>query len=752
VLETLVACGITLAGSILLGTGVLRAIGWAGSNWLSGAVGLALAVCIAAPMLRVPGGVFTVAFVLVLGLVASVLIIAKSGGLQVSAGEGLVFIPPLVLTSLPFLANERTGILGVSVNNDMASHLLVAEAFRSSAVFDVRGVPEAYPIGPHALAAAIAEPLGLGTAEAFTGVTMASLILVGLTALSFLGRTNLVGRLAVVTLAGSPFLLLAYYGQGSFKEAMMAAFVLGVTATLLPSAKTDRLMRWLPYAILLAGIISVYSYNGLLWPGLTTGLWFAGRAAVAVRDRRAGFAEAWLAVRAGAVPVILAGAAFVALTASQVPRVLDYIRDTGGGTDPGGSPVGNLLARLPFWEAFGVWNAFDYRVVPIDALTAGAWAGFLCVVAVVASAWWVRRGDWVVPLMVVVAVIVWVYLDRAQTPYLAAKGLAILSPQIALVTLGPFVTSDGWLRKGAPYRLLIGIAVVVVGMVAVRSSFNMIRAARVGPLGHVEQLRTFAPVIGKDAVLFLGNDDFLRWALPLASARAPVIADLDVPTRPEKAFEFGQNLDVDSVPTEELNASDYLITTNDPASSDVPKQFAAIKRSRDFVLYRRIGRVPHRVILPEGQEAYAVLNCDSKFARSLLRTDALAAVRKPQVSVGVPGTATGASTTVRLRLPKGNWKLSLQYTSGRSFTVAVPGGQRRMPANQDRPGPRYLAGGFRLERTTNVPIRFSVDGNRLSSVVEPLLVQSLIAVPSSPARLVPVRRACDRPVDYLLGA
>ncbi|HMS72095.1 MAG TPA: hypothetical protein PKB03_03605, partial [Baekduia sp.] len=144
-------------------------------------------------------------------------------------------------------------------------------------------------------------------------------------------------------------------------------------------------------------------------------------------------------MRENFVPAAMAAGVFVVLIIPQAPRVLDFFRAAGLGTNVEGSPLGNLAGPLPFWEAFGVWGSGDYRYVPADSVAAGAWAGLMLALALMGAVWLIRRGTWVVVLMAVMTALVWLYIENSQSPYLAAKGLVILSPMVGLLAVLPFV-------------------------------------------------------------------------------------------------------------------------------------------------------------------------------------------------------------------------------------------------------------------------------------------------------------------------
>ncbi len=182
----------------------------------------------------------------------------------------------LLLASIPFIVNGRVGILGVGlVNDDMASHLLIAD-WLNTRVGEAPGLIDGgYPVGPHALAAGLSEGLGTGLIEAFAGITLAIPVLTALVAFGALRDLRPLARILSAALVALPYLAAAYLAQGAFKEPIEALFLLAF-ALLLPGATTIR--RGLPLAVIAAGAVYAYSFPGLFW--------LLGAAVDLRRDRR----------------------------------------------------------------------------------------------------------------------------------------------------------------------------------------------------------------------------------------------------------------------------------------------------------------------------------------------------------------------------------------------------------------------------------------------------------------------------------
>lgn len=744
VVSALLVCG----ASLIIGQGVLRLCGRRTWSWLSAPVGLSALMLLAVPALHAPGRSTTMGVLIGLVVIAGAVAMVRDPGMRpplVGLGAGASV---LGLTLLPFAVAGRSGTLGVSNDNDMASHLLWAEAHISDVVMALNSVGPTYPMGPHALTAAIAAPLGMPVDQVFAGVTMAGPVLLGWTALAALRRAGTLGQLVFVPLVGMPLLIAGYYGQGSFKEVFIAMLALGTALALAAFPPTDGRLRWVPLGLIVAGMLSVYSYTALVWPGLFFLLWLAGHAVLTVSAGGGAVGRLKAAVSREAVPLLIGAAVTLVVLVPQLPRLIRFAQ---GGTGIDSSSLGNLPGRLPFWEVLGIWHSDDYRLPPPDALGAGAWGGAMSVLVVLGLAWWVRRGSWMVPAAAVGSFLIWVYSDRTASPYVTAKALVVLAPFVMLLVARPLVERD-WSAWAQPtWRLLAPALLLLLVVEGLGSSWRVLRHSPIGPRDHMEQLRALRPTLERQKTLFLGNDDFLRWELPDVPVSAPFIGIPGVPTRPEKNFVYGQALDIDSVPVSAINDVTWVITPRDALGSALPSQLRLTRTTKDFALYRRVGRVAERQTLAEGGDPAAILDCaHSADARRLSRRQGVAAVR--EAPAGVPGSTLPAGADRRFTLPvltAGTWDIVLQYTSGLGFTVSAPGmASVRMSPNLDRPGPRFTVGRIHLSRPSAPSIRIHVDGHPLSSTVYPAVVNLVGANPVAPERVVPLRKACGKDVDY----
>lgn len=217
-LDLLFSAAMTCLGSLILGQAVLALCGARRWSWLAPAVGVAVMILLAVPAIHLPGRSATVAVATAVAILAGLVFLIYRPQHRPPLAGVLAGLPVALLVLVPFAASGRAGTLGVSFDNDMGEHLLLAEAYRSNAVALISPLLPSYPLGPHALAAALAEGLGVRIDLAFAGLTAATPILLAWTALASLRRrVRWIGQVLVATVVGIPFLVAAYYGQGSFR-------------------------------------------------------------------------------------------------------------------------------------------------------------------------------------------------------------------------------------------------------------------------------------------------------------------------------------------------------------------------------------------------------------------------------------------------------------------------------------------------------------------------------------------------------
>ncbi|HET6448410.1 MAG TPA: hypothetical protein VFG31_04805, partial [Conexibacter sp.] len=502
-IPTLLATAVTCVASVVLGQAALRLAGARCWSWLAPPIGMSVLLLLAAPATHLPGRCATTAAIGAVLTVAAAVWCLRTPAHRPPLSGLLAALPVAALTLVPFLAAGHWGTLGTSLNNDMAPHLKIAEAYLSHAPASVISVPADYPIGPHAVVSLLSKGLGVRVDQAFAGWTMALPIVSAWTALALARRASWPGQVLVATVVGMPFLLAAYYGEGAFKEVLQADLVLAVALLLGGYGPALGRGRLVPLALLVGGIVLVYSLTGLPWPVAFIGLFVAGAAIAELR--RHGMRGTTRRLRAHRAELAVGTLVVLAVLAPQLPRVVDYVSLRGGvnGTGIEKTDLGNLVGPLPGWEAFGVWSSPDFRLPAPSTLLAGASTAFVVALVLFGAAWALRRGRWMLPLAAGAALLIWAVATSSQSPYVSAKALVIASPLLMALAVVPLV------ERGSGRRAWHVLAAVLALALLLRVGVDDVRALRVSPVGptdHLRELRSLRPLLDGRPTLFLGND------------------------------------------------------------------------------------------------------------------------------------------------------------------------------------------------------------------------------------------------------
>jgi len=509
----LAVCGSSLA----IGQAAITLCGARRWSWLSPAVGLALLCAVCWGTVRLPGrGITSVLIVLLLTVTAALYLRVK-----VDAGRGAllagkpVALVALATASLPFVVEGHFGILGTGFNPDMSQHLLAADRLGEGVGGQL--LHQGYPLGPHAIVAALDSGLGIGAVQGFSGLTIAVAVLASLTALAALAELPPLRRTAGALLVGVPYLVATYYAQGAVKETMQALFVLAFVLALRESSGPwrDLPLRFVPAALIAAGSVFAYSFAGLVWLAAALVLWLA-------LERR-------LPARA----LLLALLAFLVLVAPEVGRMVDFQRFET--FDPNGPGLGNLFGQISPLEALGIWPSGDFRVAPGDGAVPGfvyylgaAFALALLLYGAVCC-WRDRETAILAGLLAVVAV--YAAARLGGTPYTAAKALEVAAPLATLTILLPLnlrvdrsVSSAGGAVGGtAPEEALATgrgggfpaatgpAAGTLVAYLCVAGICSLLALANapVGPSSYSPALTGLRPLIANDSTLVLASEQLL---------------------------------------------------------------------------------------------------------------------------------------------------------------------------------------------------------------------------------------------------
>ncbi len=792
---TYASAALICAASMLVGRAILGLAGEDRSRgWLGPAVGFGAVLSVAGLLARAPGHATSATFGVVALIFAAALLLwwqprrGESDGAILREGIPVALIVALVL-SIPFAVSGRWGIIGVGFNNDLGLHLAWAEWLRSG----LGPAPEAgYPLGPHALAAAVAVLPGIGLGQAFVGQIFAIGILTALTALTALGDLRPVRRALAAILVAIPYLGASYFAQGAFKETAEALFVLAFAVYLHDfDWRRDRggrgwdgtglkgaLTALTPLA-LVGGIFFSYSFAGLAWPVAIVILWGATVPGVRRALRPRAFVRT---VRRPAVALTLAVLIVLVVLTVVGPYAFVHGFNRVAGTNTYGpvSPV----------EALGIWPASSYRLNAAGGAQLTGLATAIGALAVIlGAAWWLRRRQLAVPLALAACTVLYIAAVAGSGEYSQAKALMIAAPLAMLIAIRPLLFELGSQKahRGAEdaapgseirpsagtQRVAWGVLAVVFIGGAIYSSLLVLRDAPVGPPGHGAELRAFMPIVRGESVLYAGQDRYAAYELQGADTHVPLVEfpDADVSPSPEKPFDTGDAyspIDFDSFSHGTLERFPYVITGHAAWNSEAPPGFRRVAATPSYVLWKKAGPVPEdRHVLLEGIEPAAHADCASPEIRILTSSQGRAGLFPGAVIGGKghwsPAAAleTGDSAAQTMSLPAGRWLLSLQYFSPIDLTLVAPSLHESLPPALDgqRPNTISLANDGQFWPAGEIesdgkPIRFTVSAagastlQSLSGYAGKANLGELVAVPARSHRVVPLNEACSGWIDW----
>jgi hypothetical protein len=688
--------------SMLAGSLLLHALGAARPIWAEGALGLAALTVVAGLAVRLPGRAVTAA-VVILALLAAGSFAARKGfgprSGEEAAGSredpvGLaVLLITLAAASIPFLLEGRAGVFGEGIyTNDHAAQLFWTDWLQNGFGPEPSAVAWGYPVGPQSFVAAIAEVTGASLIDVFNGLLLAIPALTGLAALSLLWRLRPGPRIAAASLAALPFLAASFLAQSAFKETVMALFVVGFTAVLALASEPGedgqpalgRRPAVAAGVVLALGGIFAYSVPALAWFALILAVWMA--LVIGMGERQIDWGAFRDAIRRRRVPLAIGAVVLVGIAAVSAGRLGGFIERIGDIS----ASTGRLSSPIFPGEALGVWPEGDFRVVRGEvsgALVATA-IGFLAVVAGAVVLW--RRRSFAVLAALGAAFVVYAGARAFSSIYVESKALAVMAPLVVVVALGGlFAAPRG--RTGRALRVL-GVAFAIG---AGASTFLALREAPVGFSDRGEELEQLAERIEGDSVVFLGVDRFAGYWLRGTLIRSPGgYVPAEIGARPQKVWQQGRAMDLDTLSATHLDEFDYAITTTAPYQSSPPSNMEEVARTDSYVLWERTARTPRTQVLAEGGAPGAVLEAgESPLVSLACRRGPQApgggeATVLPEPVVGGPGgwsrpVPFDAPGTARqqLELAPGRWQLSLQYHSQVDLSVSAGALEAELPAS-----------------------------------------------------------------------
>lgn len=757
--------GTTLAvilASLIVGEAIC---GFGGTDrrwWAAPSVGLGTLIVVAGAAIKLPGHDLTAFAALVIVVFAALALVVRRGLWHVGWPDFATGGIALLIVSLPFIANGRIGVLGVSLDNDLSNHLVWAESLRSGTMNALYGTGGGYPLGPHSLADAFSGAFGMSLDRPFTGILVAVLPITALSAQGLLGDATAWRRILIGVVPAIAYLLAAYYGEGSFKETILAGALLGFVVhleqvrTVWTRARArHRFALMVPAVLIATGAVYTYSYVGAAWFALTLVLWGVG--AVLMRPsllRRWRSRNRWIDEAPWVAGTVVFGIVLVLPIASQVLTFFNVVgfSPASGGPIPASS-LGNLEHPLPGYESLGIWLSPDFRVDPSNIFHAGELSAFALAALVYGFVWAITRRELLLPAAAAACVVIWWRSDRTQAPYVTAKSLAIASPLFVAVVLRSLLTPRTGSVSSRTLALLAAGAFCVLGAL---STYKVLTDMPVQAPEAGRELAAYQREIGKQRVLFLGNDDFATWQLRDAAVTGltgGLDTNVQATARPNKPTSLGPlAIDFDSVVPADLDHFRYIITANGAYASQPPANFRLVASRSLYDLWERSGpTVPRDVIDPAGAPG-AVLDCKSPASRKLLRQGGVASIMPTPVVVPGTGMPPGGSTSVSLPLPAGHWDLSIQYTSAVTMFFGADRKRWTMPAYLGRQGPFFRLGTVSSSGPAS-PTVLSIHADKPSLLTGDVLLYGsvqLIAATRVPDthQTVSLSRACGRYVDW----
>jgi hypothetical protein len=676
-------------------------------SWLAPGAGLAALLCLASIGVRLPGNGWTAFALIVVCASGAAAVLWRRSALGGIGLEGLlVGLAVLALTALPFYFNRRFGLLGAGVNDDLGFHLAWADAL---ALGREPVAISGYPLGPHALAAALARPLG-SILSAFSGLLVAIPLLTALVALAGLSDLDRPRRIVAGAVVGLPYLAAAYFAEASFKEPLMALLLLTFVLGLHELGERPAWRGGLVPGLAGVGILFVYSFDGIAWPLAAGVAWLAVELASHRRDAGHRLRELGPGVVCAAVVVAVGALVQVGRLVAAYKGVGSPGKETGAG--------GNFFRNISPLTLTGGWNAFEFRLPPESGLRADLLAAVAGLGAIYGAWWWSVRRQLAVPAAIAACLAIYVYTRQTRLPYYSAKALVIAAPLVMLMSSRAVLA--GWPRWSMP-RLRAGPSLVraaaVVAFVAVvgYSSVTQLRYASVGSLAHANELIALRQLLSRGPTIFLSGDDYARWELfgvsfasmdPYGPCRersccegcgtAPHVPP-GVPHR--KPVLPHTPIDFDTPAPGWLDGFRYAVAARTAYASRPPTTWRILRRGRFYDVWERHGAGPPRSILPQERSSPgAVLDCRAPGVLALSRRAWPAGVRPAPVTGGFtqwrplprdfsvaryPGYTLlrpGSTVSQTLALPSGGWELALQYSSSVDLTVSAGARSWHVPA------------------------------------------------------------------------
>ncbi len=760
---------ILFAASSVIGQALFRVIRANINSDFAPLVGFALSIAIAAAVIRLPGhGLTAFIFLTIVSTVAIAFLRFKPSlpGLWLTTA----MVTCVVAFLIPFLANDRFGVIGVTFNDDIGAHLAIADALRNNFTISLGENLAGYPIGPHSLAGTLSLIPGVSLTAAFTAIMILVPVLTASSVFAAFKNDIKMFPLAIcATVTAATYLSVSYYAEAAFKETIEGLLVLGSILLIREIIKQDRLRfsTGVVLGLVIAAMVLTYGPPGVAWTIGGISIWIVLEYSFLKR----------LPVKSEAIAgirfVSAAAVTGVVFVLPLIDRILSFSA-TNAAASTGNKKefLGNLVEPIPFYEIFGVWPGPDFRLDPtkVDPTILGVLVGATLLLALVATVRWLTGRDFSVPSLFAAGVLIYLVTRHLQGPYVTAKTLVVIAP-VAVLLVAKAVLD---LRPQREHKFsfeniaLAGAAVFYIGF-SLWSSGLVLRHAPVAPLTSHNDLADIREEVKGKEVLFIGAGNFAGWDLFGSKFSMPniyaILPHIAPKRRPGKPFYLGTAIDFDSIDSESIDDYQYAVITRSLYTSVPSSNWQPVLSTKFYTLWKRTSETSPRITLDENENPGRILDCSSPSGRRISRIEGTAYVRPaPTVARaeswtlrngtkpiflkdGVALVAQGREVSQNIRIPKGTYELSLRYSGSMSATIILDNKQFRLPANLTTYGAYFRLGNYRsygLKKKVTVIVDKS---NRLGRHLTGQ-VGMFAAVPDKGVRSISLSEACGQYVDW----
>jgi hypothetical protein len=356
-----------------------------------------------------------------------------------------------------------------------------------------------------------------------------------------------------------------------------------------------------------------------------------------------------------------------------------------------GADVGNLIAKLPSWEAFGVWWVDDYRLLPADGDLTRTYAliGVIGALALIGVLHAVRIRAFGIIILVVSSCAVWLLLPAGI--YIEAKLLAILSPAIVLTAVAgcAALAARGWRIEALVATVLLTAAIVASDALAYHGLY-------LAPKDRLSELETIGERwSGRGPLLFGEFEEYGKHFLRDTDVTAPFDAYAGRPAEyraPGPAYASWRDVDDFTLPF--VQQFRVIVRRRSPGNSRPPEAYRRVFTGAYYEVWERTARGTARYLSlgtfqdPAGRPKCADVRAlaergggGSLVAATRPKPVVLPAYRMKPLPAGwsvlEPTKRVGAlgpgDLTTRFSAPPGRYRVWVLGTFGRGSDVFVDG-------------------------------------------------------------------------------